>query len=98
MLRERTEQLPAFPILERIKGSMSGAADEIEPALAQLFVGLGDRVEQLELRREAFLPEESHFDRGDGGEIGRGNQVGNGEAPAPWIPAGGAAPFPSSAA
>ena len=50
---------------------MRGAADEIQPPLAQLFVGPGDWVEQLERRREAFLLEESHLDRGDGGEIGR---------------------------
>src|SRR3989442_240502 len=75
---------------------MSGAADEIEPPLAQLLVGLGDWVEQLELRREAFFLEESHLDRGDGGEIGRGNQVGNREAQAHWIPAARTASFQSS--
>ena len=34
---------------------MRGAADEVEPALAQLLVGLGDRVEELELGVEALL-------------------------------------------
>src|SRR5205807_2364111 len=82
VLRKGAKQLPAFPVLERIKGSMSGAADEIEPALAQLFVGLGDGVKQLELRREAFFFEESHLDRGDRGEIRRRDQVRDGEAQA----------------
>jgi len=40
MLRERTEQLPALPVLECIEGGMSSAADEIQPPLAQLLVVL----------------------------------------------------------
>src|SRR2546425_7975659 len=79
-----------------MKGGMSSAADEIQPPLAQFLVGLGDGVEQLELRREAFFLEESHLDRGDGGEIGRRNQVGNREAQAHWIPAARTASFHSS--
>src|SRR2546423_3684202 len=96
MLRERAEQLAALPILERIEGGMSSAADEIQPAVAQFLVGLGDWVEQLELRREAFFLEESHLDRRDGGEIGRRNQVGNRDAQAHWIPAARTASFQSS--
>src|SRR5258708_34510042 len=96
MLRERAQQLAAFPILERIKGRMSGAADKIESTLAQFLVGPGDGVEQLELRREAFFLEESHLDRGDGGEIGRRDQVGDCEAQAHWIPAARSLSFPCS--
>src|SRR2546425_11955235 len=79
-----------------MKGGMSSAADEIQPPLAQFLVGLGDGVEQLELRREAFFPEEPHLDAGDDGEIGRRNQVGNREARAHWVPAARTASFQSS--
>src|SRR5437879_4650703 len=96
MLRERAEQLAALPILERIEGGMSSAADEIQPAVAQFLVRLGDWVEQLELRREAFFLEESHLDRRDGGAIGRRNQVGNRDGQAHWIPASRTAPSQSA--
>src|SRR3981189_1715006 len=96
MLRERAQQLAAPPILECIEGGMSSAADESEPAVAQLLVGPGDGVEQLERPPEAFLLEESHLDRGDDGEVGRRNQVGNREVQAHWIPAARTASFHSS--
>ena len=48
MLRERAEQLCALPVLERIEHRVRGAADEVELAVAQVLVGLGDRIEQLE--------------------------------------------------
>ena len=57
VLRERAQQLAALPVLERIQRRVRGAADEVEPALAQLLVGLGHRVEELERGVEALLPE-----------------------------------------
>ena len=50
----------ALPVLERVEHRVRGAADEVELAVAQVLVGLGDRVEQLQLRVE-----EAELDRGD---------------------------------
>src|SRR5690349_9172423 len=72
---------------------MRGATDEIEPALAQLFVGLRHRIEQL----ERGARQEAHLDRRDGGEIRGRNEIGNGDAEAHcgFIPATATASFHS---
>ena len=54
----------ALPVLERIQRRVRGAADEVEAALAQLLIGLGHRVEQLERGIEARL-EAAKLHRGD---------------------------------
>jgi hypothetical protein len=45
MLRKGAEELAALPVLECVERRVRSAADEIEPAFAQLFVGAGDGIE-----------------------------------------------------
>src|SRR5688572_1437308 len=75
MLRERAQELCTLPVLERIEHRVRGAADEVELAVAQVLVGLGHRVEQLERRVDAFLLEEAELDRRDRREVRRRDQV-----------------------
>src|SRR6185503_11653002 len=59
-----------------------GAAHEIEPAFAQLLVGLGDGEKQLDGGVEAFLPEAAELHGCDRGEIRRRDEIRNGDAQA----------------
>src|SRR6185503_17300390 len=63
------------------------------PALAQLFIGLCHRVEELQLR----IRQEAELDGGDRREIGRRDEIGNRNADrhGAFIPAAAAASFQS---
>src|SRR3954462_9890101 len=92
-LRQRAKEARALPILESVEHGMRGAADEIEPAIAQVFVRLGDRVEELELR----VRQEAHFYRGDRRKVGGRNEIGDRDADGhgAFIPAAATASFHS---
>src|SRR5262249_49987303 len=77
VLGEGGEELAALPARERERHAVGGAADEIDAAVAQHLQGFVDRKDQLERHVEAFRLEESELDRGGGGEIGIGDQIGN---------------------
>ena len=56
---------------------MRRAADEVSFAITQRLVALPYRVNEFELRIDAFFLEETHLDRRDGGEVGVGDEIGN---------------------
>src|ERR1700685_4304396 len=69
------DQLGALVTWKRRGHRVCRAADEIDLAVAQRFVGLVDGVDQLERDIEAFGFEETELDRGLGNEIGRRNLI-----------------------
>src|SRR5262249_10147573 len=69
-----------LPVLERVEHGMRRATDEIEPPLAQLLVGPGHRIDELDRRVEAFLLEAAELDGGDRREAGRRDEIRDGDA------------------
>ena len=69
---QRAKQLAAVPVFERIKRRVRRAADEVEAPFAQLFVGLGDGIQQFELGIE-----KAELDGGDQRKVRRRNEIGN---------------------
>src|ERR1700704_6499969 len=78
VLRERREELAAFPARKCRRHAVRGAADEIDTTIAQHFERPVDRKNQFQRHVEAFVLEKAEFDSRGGWKIRIGNHVRDG--------------------
>src|SRR5262249_45142391 len=75
---ESAEEGTAPPAGEGAQPSEGGAPEEVDRPVLQGLRRIRRRENELHI--DAFLPEESELDGGDGHEVGRGDRVSNGES------------------